>query len=257
MLPLALARQPTAPPRSPYLAAERGGIGGELASLLDHPRSSASDGIEKSRRFALQISEPHPVSQDVMHSIALIFSLSLSLPAPKLACDEVEATFAEALMSPSPIWNLKATWTFTDGIAGQIDYDLPDVGAVSIALRLDASGSGIAALAIDRAPLVDLQFVEWEFAGELRRSSSSASPKQAALIAASTMQIWSDESLELPGLGEDEERWKCWLAGAFAAATVGIVTVTSCGPCGATSALAAGAYVKDKCDKAQNKKDQK
>ena len=35
-------------------------------------------------------------------------------------------------------------------------------------------------------------------------------------------------------------------------ATVGIVTVTD-----ATTALAAGAYVKNKCDKAQNKKDSK
>ncbi|PCC68889.1 hypothetical protein SAMN02745121_07581 [Nannocystis exedens] len=189
-----------------------------------------------------------------MQTIALLF---LSLPAPTSACDEVEAAFAEALTSPSHIRDLAASFNFTDGIAGRIDYDLPDVGPVSIALRLDASGSGTAALSIDRAPLVDLQFVDWEFAGELGHSSTSPSPKRAARIAASTVQLWLDEGLELGGLGEDGERWKCWLAGAFAAATVGIVTVTGCGPCGATTALAAGAYVKNKCDKAQNKKDRR
>ncbi|MBZ5712421.1 hypothetical protein [Nannocystis pusilla] len=180
--------------------------------------------------------------------------LSVSSPAPKLACEQVEATFAEAAALPSDIRNLAASFDFTDGIAGRIDYDLPDVGAVSIALSLDASGSGTAALVIDRVPFVDLRFVDWEFAGELDHSPTSSSPKDVARIAASTVQVWLDEGLELGGPSEDEERWKCWLAGAFTAATVGIITVTGCGPCGATTALAAGAYVKNKCDKAQNKK---
>jgi hypothetical protein len=189
----------------------------------------------------------------LLHTIALI--LSLTSPTPEFACDEVEAAFAAALTSPSQIWNPTASFNFTDGIVGQINYDLPDAGPVSIALRLDESGSGTAALVIDRIPLVDLHFVDWEFAGEFGRSSTS--PKLAARIAASAVQIWLDEGLEFGGLAEDEERWKCWLAGAFAAGTVGIVTVTSCGPCGATATIAAGAYVKNKCDKAQNGKDRK
>ncbi|MDC0723466.1 hypothetical protein [Nannocystis bainbridge] len=190
-----------------------------------------------------------------MHAIALI--LSLSLPGPVSACDEVEATFAEVLTAPSHVRNLTASFNFTDGIAGQIDYVLPDVGPLSIALRIDASGSGTATFVVERVPIVDLRFVDWEFVGEFGHSSTSLSPKRVARIAASIVQIWLDEGLELAGLGEDEARWKCWLAGAFAAATVGIVTVTGCGPCGATTGLAAGAYVKNKCDKAQNKRDKK
>lgn len=93
-----------------------------------------------------------------MHTIALI--LSLTLPTPEFACDEVEAAFAEALTSPSHIRKLSASLDFTDGIAGQIDYVLPDVGPVSISLRLDVSGSGTASLIIDRAPLLDLHFVD-------------------------------------------------------------------------------------------------
>jgi hypothetical protein len=48
-----------------HRAGERGDIGGGLASVLDDSGSPVGDGIENRRSFTLQISEPHPVSQDV------------------------------------------------------------------------------------------------------------------------------------------------------------------------------------------------
>ncbi|WAS95365.1 hypothetical protein [Nannocystis punicea] len=178
---------------------------------------------------------------------------------PPAAADE----FLVGLQAPIPLKNVRARLEHDGGIELEIDYDLQDIGHVSVALHGAEDGSGLGVVTIANAVVGEVEFAGGEVVWE-RTDLSALEPAQAQVVGASILQVWDDEHVtEALGLVPPDDRdLKCSVASGLAGGTAAVMVASICGVfLKAPSCLGAGygtfhkvsGYIADKCNGAQNK----
>jgi len=151
-----------------------------------------------------------------------------------------------------------ASMALDDGVVLVVDYDLRDVGPVSIMLDIDGAGSGRGLITVREVPVVELLLQDGAVASEADDWGALA-PAEVRAVAASLVQVWSE--VELTAAPNAAMDLKCTIAGGLAGAVAGVGVGAACwlltkaDPCvatGVTLASNVGGYIVDKCNGAQN-----
>lgn len=141
----------------------------------------------------------------------------------------------------------------------EINFNLPEVGAVSVTLNAEQEGLGRGLVTVEDAIVTEVGLVDdivvWETSG-----LSALSPAQARALVASLIQVWHNDAVT-DALGHARDV-KCTWAGKVGGSTIGVAVFAGCGliakspKCygwgfGVGSSVAG--YITDKCNGAQNK----
>lgn len=199
------------------------------------------------------------------HIVAAILTLCLVNPggAAPTANDATEADVETALNGlelPIDLHHVDVFVETVDGLYMQVDYRIA-FGHVTIALRMDEDGPGVARLTLDQRVLAEQEFVDGEVTTE-STAFGALTDEEAHLLIASVYQVW-DHDVVIKALAETRGLL-CGLAagisglaiaaGVFAGcelATVGLGTAACVGLSGGLGTHT-GAIVHDKCKNAQN-----
>jgi hypothetical protein len=199
------------------------------------------------------------------HIVAAILTLCLVNPggAAPTANDATEAdveTVLSGLELPIDLHHVDAFVETADALHLQVDYRIA-LGHVTIALRMDEDGTGVARLTLDQRVLAEQDFVDGEVTTE-STAFGALTDEEAHLLIASVYQVW-DHDVVIKVLAETRGLL-CGLAagisglaiaaGVFAGCELATATTgtAACAGLGVNIGAATGAIVHDKCTGAQN-----
>ncbi|MFY0540492.1 hypothetical protein [Nannocystis pusilla] len=130
--------------------------------------------------------------------IAVSLAAPVASPAPATPAHEHYASAVD-LESAIDLYHVDAFVETADGLHMQIDYHIAP-GHVTIAMRLDEDGTGVAQLTLDQRVLAEQEFV----GGKVTTESAAfgvLTAEEAHLVVASVYQVW-DHDVVIEALAE-------------------------------------------------------
>lgn len=195
----------------------------------------------------------------MLSNLALPFSLFVTpVPAMQPAPIAPGVDFLGGLQARVALENLDVSLDLSDGVSLEVEYDLPEVGRVTMDVSGEVDGPGYGAVMLGDAILAEVWFRDGRVAEEAT-DLAGLRPAQAHAVAASVVQVW--EAANFTEALDDSRDLKCTVAGGIAGATAGTLVGGSCflffkkkmcGTAGTTVAKYVSGWIADKCNGAQN-----